>query len=773
MMDRQKIMLARFKRLIGWRQIRGALLRKYVALFLAVVCLVFLTNSLFEINVLYRDHTSWLIRSQNQQAEAVAARIEQFIREIEGQVGWTILPPPSSHTIDQRRFDAARLLRQVPAITELTQLDSAGKEQLRVSRLAMDAIASGTDFSLKTVFTQAVANKVYYGPVYFRRESEPFMTLALADTRGDAGVSVAEVNLKLVWNIVAAIKVGERGHAYIVDAEGRLIAHPDINLVLRYTDATRLAQVAAARGASAPVQVAHDIAGREVLTAYAPVAPLGWFVFVELPISEAHAPLYAAMLRSGALLLVGLTLVFLSGLAFARRIIVPIRALQEGAVRLGGGDLTQRISIKTGDEFEALADQFNNMAAQLRESYASLERKVEERTHELELANLAKSRFLAAATHDLRQPLHALTLFAAQLRDQRETLERSRLVDRINTAVAAMNELFNALLDISKLDAGALAPTITEFSMAPLLKRIEMTFAAAAMEKRLSLRLVSSDVWVRSDIIMLERILLNLVSNAVRYTSHGGVLVGCRRRGKMVLIEVYDSGPGIAEDQHRAIFEEFYQATKSEQDGRGGIGLGLAIVDRLCRLLGHRVDLSSTLGKGSRFAIIVAKAPTHHASEIAVSPPATLDAICVKTVVVIDDTPLVLDGMDSLLRNWGFRVVAAESCDQALVRLAEHNELPSLIVSDYHLPDGRSGIEVIEQMRDAFDTSIPAFLVSGDTGPELLHRARAKGYFLLHKPVDPMRLRVVLNQLLGPEANGAGGTMVQPSGMHATPFVRP
>ena len=313
-----------------------------------------------------------------------------------------------------------------------------------------------------------------------------------------------------------------------------------------------------------------------------------------------------------------------------------------------------------------------------------------------------------------------------------------------------MNELFNALLDISKLDAGALTPNITEFPVARLLKRIETTFAEAALEKGLSFRLVSSGAWVRSDIIMLERILLNLVSNAVRYTTHGGVVVGCRQRENMLRIEVYDSGPGIPEDQHRNIFEEFYQVANPEQDRRGGIGLGLAIVDRLCRLLDHPVELTSSIGKGSRFTIIVAMAAAHFKNEVATSPPATNDMVRRKTAVVIDDAPLVLEGMGGLLRNWGFHVVVAKSYNQALVHLAKQNERPSLIVSDYHLPDGRSGIEVIEQIRDAFGTPIPAFLVSGDTGPELLRRARAKGYLLLHKPVSPMRLRVVLSQLVTP-----------------------
>ena len=226
---------------------RGRLFRKYVGLFLAVVCVALLTNGLSEIWFSYQEHKASLIRIQREQAEAAAAKIGQFIKEIESQVGWTTQLPWSAGTIEQRRFDGLRLLRQVPAITELSQLDATGHEQLRVSRLAMDVVASKADFSKEPKFAEAVAHKVYYGPVYFRRESEPYMTLALTGTRRDAGVSVAEVNLKLIWDVVSQIKVGERGQAYVVDAQGRLIAHPDISLVLRNTDLSRLAQVQAAR----------------------------------------------------------------------------------------------------------------------------------------------------------------------------------------------------------------------------------------------------------------------------------------------------------------------------------------------------------------------------------------------------------------------------------------------------------------------------------------------------------------------------------------------
>jgi signal transduction histidine kinase len=249
----------------------------------------------------------------------------------------------------------------------------------------MDVIGSGIDYSHEPEFTQALAHKVYYGPVYFHLGSEPYMTLSLAGNRRDTGVSIAQVNLKLIWDVVSKIKVGEHGRAYVVDSTGRLIAHPDISLVLRNTEMSRLAQVRAARAGSATeaVQEADDVDGHKVLTAYAPVNPLGWFVFVEIPIEEAYAPLYQSLQRMGYVLLGALALAFLAGMLLAGRMVVPIQALRSGAARIGSGDLGQRITIKSGDEVEALADQFNDMAGKLQESYADLENKVEQRTAQL------------------------------------------------------------------------------------------------------------------------------------------------------------------------------------------------------------------------------------------------------------------------------------------------------------------------------------------------------------------------------------------------------
>ncbi len=371
---------------------RGRLFWKYSVLFVILVSGALVTSGLVEIYFSYQENKTALVSVQREKAAAAASRIEQFLREIENQIGWTTHASfaPQGAALDQRRFDYLRLLRQAPSITEISNLDPSGKEQLRVSRLAMDVVGSHTDFSQDPKFIEAKSGKVYLSPVYFRKESEPYMTIAMAGRGQDAGVTVAEVNLKFIWDVVSQIKIGKAGYAYVVDSRSQLIAHPDISLVLQKSDLSSLSQVRAALGGPpAPGErretatIARDLQGRQVLTAQAAITPPGWSVFVEQPLAEAFAPLYSSIIRTAILLFVGLGISVLASLFLARRMVTPIRALQVGAARIGEGDLGHRLQVQTGDELEVLADQFNNMTARLQESYANLEQKVEERTRDL------------------------------------------------------------------------------------------------------------------------------------------------------------------------------------------------------------------------------------------------------------------------------------------------------------------------------------------------------------------------------------------------------
>lgn len=407
--------------------LKSRLFRKYVALLVLIISTALVLSGAQDIWSQYREYRGTLVRLQRIQADGAATQIRQFIHEIVGQVGWTVQLPWSAASLSQRRFDALRLLRQVPAITEFVQVDVDGKEQLRVSRLAIDVIASGIDHSKDQKFREAMTNKVYYGPVYFRRESEPYMTLALAGARKQTGVAIAEVNLKFIWDVVSKIGVGKTGYAYVVDESGRLIAHPDISLVLRKTDVSSLSQVKQAllHAPEADFSIlteAESLQGKRVISAFSKVNQLGWYVFVELPRAEAFSPLQDSILRSLAYLAVALAGALMGGAWLMSRITRPIEQIRLGAAQVGTGNFGGRITVKTGDELETLADQFNDMAGRLEQSYTKLEETVEIRTRQLsqsvkELEALGKTAQVVNENLNIETVLRRITEQAAHLSD--------------------------------------------------------------------------------------------------------------------------------------------------------------------------------------------------------------------------------------------------------------------------------------------------------------------------------------------------------------------
>ena len=365
---------------------RGRLFRKYLLLILSLVSIALLVSGGTSVYFSYQENKSALASLQHEKALAAASRIEQYVHQIEQQLAYAALPQLDATDVELRRMEFLKVLRQVPDVTDIAQIDPEGREQLEVSRLGMDKVLSGRDRSQDPAFRFAKRGQPWYGPVYFRKETEPYMTIALR-TGGDKGpVTVADANLKFIWDVVSRIKIGEKGKAYVVDGKGFLVADPDIGLVLRKSDLSHLAHVKVASGAAAPgelamVSTAFD--GTPVLVSWARINPLDWTVYVEQPVAEVYERLNASILRTGLLLLAGLVLSALGAWVLARGMARPIRTLSDGAVRIGEGDLDQRIDIHTGDELEALADRFNRMSAQLKESYAGLERKVDERTREL------------------------------------------------------------------------------------------------------------------------------------------------------------------------------------------------------------------------------------------------------------------------------------------------------------------------------------------------------------------------------------------------------
>jgi len=373
-----------------------------------------------------------------------------------------------------------------------------------------------------------------------------------------------------------------------------------------------------------------------------------------------------------------------------------------------------------------------------------------------EEANIAKSRFLAAASHDLRQPLHALGLFVQALQDSPLQDYEKRMVANVRRSVDSMEELFNALLDISRLDAGVVQPRMTSIPLSTVLERVFFEYEPVARQKGLRLRLAPTTVMVYSDVSLLERIIRNLVVNAVRYTDKGGIVMGCRRRGNRVRIEVWDSGRGIPAGQRLEIFREFYRLQDRDDNQHKGLGLGLAIVDRLARLLDHYVDVQSNVGRGSVFALTVPRGVQEHwlATDVVATAEPTMD-LARRRVLVIDDDHSVLEGMATLLRGWHCDVVTASTGEEMRAKLPGLRSVPDLIVSDYRLQGDSNGIEVIEMLREEFNKDIPALLITADTAAERVRDAEANGLPILHKPLNPKRLRQLIQHLLRPQTHAA------------------
>ena len=378
-----------------------------------------------------------------------------------------------------------------------------------------------------------------------------------------------------------------------------------------------------------------------------------------------------------------------------------------------------------------------------------------------ERANVAKSTFLASASHDLRQPIHALGLYIGALRSAELAPPLRALADKMEASIAAMDRLFAALLDVSRLDASIVEVELETFPLDDLLAAVSEEFREAAHQKGLALTHEPGGLIVRTDRVLLERILRNLVSNAVRYTERGAVRVRSRRRGDKAFVQVWDSGRGIAKEHLPHIFEEYFQVGNAERDREKGLGLGLAIVRRLTGLIGSKVTMRSRVGRGSMFAVSVALGSARDLPAGARSSAATVEGAR-GLVVVVDDERAVRDAMGSALTGWGLSALAASSGEEALLELEARTTAPALLLCDYRLRAGEDGLAVVARFRERWGADLPAVLVTGDTAPERLAQAHAHRIHLLHKPVTYAKLRAAVNNLIGrsapaePAAEGLG-----------------
>jgi signal transduction histidine kinase len=435
------------------------------------------------------------------------------------------------------------------------------------------------------------------------------------------GVLQVQVNRKYVWDLVSKLKVGTGGYAYVIGRKGDLIAHPDISLVLQRRKVVQLHQVrsalqSGADAASARWTVARNLREQKVFSSWAVIPALGWAVFVEQPVKEVYGPLYASMFRTSGFLLVGLGMALVASLLVARRVVRPLEALRKGVERIGGGDMNSRLDVKTGDEIEVLADEFNRMAENLRYAYTGLEQKVAERTRELAVANerlqeldRLKSDFVSNVSHELRTPLTAIKgAVDLVLREVAGPLTKKQVhyLTRVRSNTQHLAGLINDLLDLSKIESGKIEMKSRRISLGGLVHEVTETLRPVAAEKAIELEATIADpsilVWADRD--KVNQVLMNLIGNAIKFTpSQGRVTISASRDGnESVQVSVSDTGPGIAPDEKEKIFDKFYQISQLGEAKPKGTGLGLAICKALVELHGGRIWVESKMNRGSTFS---------------------------------------------------------------------------------------------------------------------------------------------------------------------------
>ena len=498
--------------------------------------------------------------------------------------------------------------------------------------------------------------------------------------------------------------------------------------------------------------------GTENTAAAAPIV-LG-HALVELSLAEISS-------RSERLIAIGLLMALLgSGLGgwlalwIGQVVTKPLLETNAVVARIGEGDLTARVALDSAGVLRSLARGINHMAGRIGVTQDEMKARVAEATADLkrekeaaEHANMAKSYFLASASHDLRQPLHALGLLVSALARSAAAVHEPKLIAQVESAVGSLQTLLDAILDISRLDGGKVVPRLSTFSLGHVLFRLSRDFSPLAQQKGLELRLRRTRVRVHSDPQIIERILLNLVANALRYTRSGGVLVGCRRRHSALRVEVWDTGEGIPEHDHERIFEEYVQLENPERDGAKGLGLGLAICQRLAGVLDMPLGVRSWPGRGSVFwfelplALNAPPVTSPHQRRAATAELKPDAARIAGTVLVVEDDELVRSGMEKNIIAWGGRVLLAANRDEALRCCRQSAVLPDLAICPDRLPDKVSGIELATELRGEFGP-IRILLVGDGQSEHVRTAARDAGFPLLKKPVSPARLRAAVQQLL-------------------------
>lgn len=741
---------------------RGSIFRRYAFVVSVALAGTLLVASLVEIAFSLGENLRRTEEFHVSEARAASRRVEVFFGEIERNF-LAIASSPWNRGLDgsDRLREYQRVMRLLPAVRDVTFAGPDGREALFVSRTDPNRQGSGRPVD-PVLFGQGRSQGAVFGEVEHGRESRaPFVRLALRDRGDSAGVAIVTVNLQFISDELA--RMARRGTevAYVLDPQGRVVAHVDVSRSLQASRPDRDNPVLKAPVAQGSFWI-RDAGGSPVLAVFNRLRNPPWTIVVESPWRQVLEPVLATLYRALALVAVAVLLSLLIARWLANRMARPVVALRDGVAAYRAGNLDHRVELRTGDELEELAEEFNRVARQLAEYTGGLERKVDEKTAELQAAlqvarDAMRSRalFLAAASHDLRQPLYAISILADTLSSERLQPGAAIVLEKQRHAIAVLRTLFDNLLDLSRFDAGEIRPSLRVVSIREILAACILEQEVVCHAKGLKFVCEIDPAWVRTDPELVRRVAGNLLSNAVRYTPSGTVTLAARGEGGHVRVTVADEGIGIAPADQARIFEEFVQLSNPARERDKGVGLGLSIVRRIAMLLDMNLRLESEPGRGTAVTFEVPAAANVHGvvAEEDLSFAAG-GAFKGARIWIVEDDPMVRDALSMQFNAWEALPAFASSASELLALREAHGRWPDAIILDDMLGTGEQGLEIARMLREYVDDE-RIVLVTGNVDPARTLELEASGLVVLRKPLASSDLAQWLRQALRPAAEEA------------------
>ena len=724
---------------------RRMIFRRYALIISAALAGTLCLYALVEIAFSTRGNVRRAQEFHVSEARALVGRVSFFFEEIQRNfVAVGSFPWNRGLPVTDRMGEYQRLMRLLPAVREVVLADEKGAELFFVSRTDPDRVASGRVVDT-TLFEGVRAGGARFSAVKHERAgSAPYVQIAFRDRAQPGVFALATVNLQFVSEELARMHRRGKENAYLLDAEGRLVAHSDVSLPLKASalDGSLLGRVGSEVEGS---RWLRDEGGTLALSVWRKLENPPWTVVVESPWQEALGPVLAALFRALVFIAIAIAGAVFISRWLADRMARPVVTLKEGAEKFGAGALDHRIDLRTGDELEELANEFNVMAAQIQDYTTGLERKVDEKTARLQEAMRARALFLAAASHDLRQPLYAISILADTMALEMPPGAAQTMLAKQRQAIGVLRELFDNLLDLSRFESGEIRPRLRDVRLREVFAPVAVDHEVLCEAKGLQWVNEVEDAWVRTDPELVRRLAGNLLSNAIRYTPAGRVSLVARVVDGEVSVTVSDTGVGISPADQQRVFEEFVQLDNPGRDRDRGVGLGLAIVARIDRLLGGRLALDSQPGRGTRMTFHIPLAPgvAQPVAEEAVAPSAPdLSGL---RVWVVEDDAMVRDALASQLGLWGVDFAfAANRAQVEALREADGGWADAVVLDDM-LEGGERGLEIARWLAEHLEAE-RILIATGNVDPRRMQALDESGFRVLRKPIASSALAEWLHE---------------------------